>query len=145
MKKERAGRIVHLLDNPDLSDYVFLDDDGEIAEGSKFIVNANDSSQFFQVYFENGVLTNAIWPDGHIQPAVEGSGYMEYRDHGVLDNPVIVKGIESAARHSDGFAKQHFYKKGKPIKIREKNYDENGNEYWDVLYPDGRRTIERVE
>lgn len=131
MIKAYAKDIVPLLEKPDLSGYVFYDDNDNVANGTGFVTQKNDSSKFISVNFENGILTNAFWEDmGHIQPAVEGAGYMEYRVNGVLDDPVILKGVETAARASNGFAHHEYWKKGKLVKVSDRSYDENGEEVW---------------
>ncbi len=65
---------------------------------------------------EQGILTNDVWSETEIFPAVQGPGYHEYREKGVLTNVTEDK----AARYLNGFSEKEFWENGKFI-TKEKN------------------------
>ncbi len=94
----------------------------EIKANPKFteVVTENGnpySGQFmvgvYLLNFENGFLHNDIWDDTQVFPAIQGPGYPEYREKGILTNPpnAIIP-----ARCMNGFTEKEFWENGEFIK-----------------------------
>lgn len=117
-----------LFQQPDLSDIIFKDDKGNIADGGQILVPRTGEYAFYQLYFESGVLTNFIDEQGHISPAVEGPGMLEYRTKGVLTSPDTTG--KNPARICEGFNKREYWEHGKLVRVSEKSYDDKENAVW---------------
>ncbi len=83
--------------------------DGKLCHG-QFIVEG------CLLNFELGLLSNDIWDDDQIFPAIQGKGFYEYRENGILTDP----GESEFARYLNGFKEKESWKDGKFIK-KEKN------------------------
>lgn len=128
MKEAFAKDIIPLLENGDLSEYVFKNEDGSLADDTLIISSEVDPDVFYKCVFFDGKLSNSEM-DGRPFPAVEAPGLMEYRTNGVLTN-VEVYGMEYPARICDGFNRREYWKNGKLIRVSEKSYDENDEPVW---------------
>lgn len=124
-----AKDIIPLLEKGDLSDYVFKDDDGNIANDTLMIASKEDPNIVYKCCFFDGKLSNFIDETGRPFPAVESAGLMEYRTNGILTNPTIY-GTERAARISEGFSRKEYWVDGSLVRVSERSYDENNNPVW---------------
>lgn len=118
-----------IFKEPDLSNVVFKDDDGEVADGQRIVII--DSSPCL-LLFENGILTDGPGAMGSTIPAVEGAGFMEHRTNGILTNPNIdyLPEENCAARICEGFNKREYWENGKLVRVTEKSYDKDDNPVW---------------
>ncbi len=71
--------------------------------------------QGYLLDFTDGLLCNDTWTDGTLFPAIQATGYSEYRDKGVLTNPDNWR----AARVLSGFGKREFWENGTFIREEE--------------------------